>query len=126
MEGGEELKSRIAGVFAGQSDGKIPGDVLTQTDEFRDVLEKLLGQLKLAKVQVYKDPLGRKVTPGVIYVNAGYIMDSIILALHTASPSQDKPLGDLYDVPTATGKTPSEVFGLVSLATRRLQLIMAS
>ena len=99
---------------------------MTETDEFRDVLERLLGQLKLAKVQVYKDPLSGKVTPGVVYVNAGYIMDSIILALHTASPSQDKPLGDLYDVPTATGKTPSDVFGLVSLATRRLQLIMAS
>ena len=126
MKGGDELKSRVAGVYAGQSDGKTPGDVMTQTDEFRVVLEKLLGQLKLAKVQVFKDPLGRKVTPGVVYVNAAYIMDSIIFALHTASPSQDKPLGDLYDVPLATGNTPSDVFGLVSLATRRLQLILGS
>lgn len=99
---------------------------MTQTAEFRSVLERLLGQLKLAKVQVYKDPLGRKVTPGVVYVNAGYIMDSLIFALHTASASREKPLGDLYDVPAATGKTPSDVFGLVSLATRRLQLITAS
>ena len=59
-------------------------------------------------------------------MNAGYIMDSIVFALHTASPSRDEPLGDLYDVPAATGKTPSDVFGLVSLATRRLQLITGS
>ena len=32
----------------------------------------------------------------------------------------------LDDIPVATGKTPSDVFGLVSLATRRLQLIMGS
>ena len=126
LQGGEELKSQVAGVYAGQIDGKTPADVMTQTVEFRVALDQLLDRLKLAKVHIYVDPLGRDVTPGVVYVNAGYIMDRIIFALHTASDRQDKPLGDLYDVPAATGKTPSDVFGLVSLATRRLQLITAS
>ena len=126
LKGGEELRSQVQGLNAGQFDGKTPADVLTQTAEFRGTLEQLLDRLRLPKVETYEDPLGREVTPGVVFVNAGHIMDAVVSAFHSASNKPDESLGNLYDVPVAAGKTPSDVFGLVYLATRRLQLITAS
>ncbi len=126
LKGGEELRSQAEGLYSGQIDGKTPADVLTQAAEFRGTLEQLLDRLNLPKVEVYKDPLGRSVTPAVVFVNAGHIMDAVVSAFHSASNKPDTSLGDLYDVPVATGKTPSDVFRLAYLATRRLQLIAAS
>ncbi len=126
LRGGAELRSQVQGLSAGQYDGKTPADVLTQAAEFRGMLERLLDRLNLPKVEIYKDPLGRDVTPGVVFVNAGHIMDAVVSAFRSASNKPDESLGGLYDVPVATGKTPSDVFGLVYLATRRLQLIAAS
>jgi hypothetical protein len=125
LKGGEELGSQVQGVYAGQFDGMTPADVLTQAAEFRGTLDQVLDRLKLPKVEIYKDPLGRKVTPGVVFVNAGNIMDAVVAAFHSASNSPDSSLGDLYDVPVSTGKTPSDVYALVYLATTRLQVITA-
>ncbi len=126
LKGGEELKSQVKDLNAGRFYGKTPTDVLIQAAEFRDALERILDRLQLPKVEIYEDPLGRQVTPGVVFVNAGHIMDAVVSVVHSASDHHDEPLGALYDVPVATGKTPSDVFGLVYLATRRLQLIAAS
>ncbi len=126
LKGGEELRSQVQDLNVGRFDGKTPADVLTQAAEFRDTLEQILDRLRLPKVEIYEDPLGRKATPGVVFVNAGHIMDAVVSVIHNASDKHDEPLGALYDVPVATGKTPSDVFGLVYLATRRLQLITAS
>lgn len=126
LKGGGELRSRVQGLNAGQFDGKTPADVLAQAAEFRDTLERLLDRLQLPKVEIYKDPLGRQVTPGVVFVNAGHIMDAVVAAFYSASNKPDQSLGDLYDVPVTTGKTPSDVYALTYLATQRLQLIAAS
>lgn len=125
VSGGKGLRSQVEGLSAGQFDGKTPGEVLAQTVQYRNTLERLRNRLKLSKVPVYVDPLGRAVTPGVVFVNAGHIMDATVAAFFTASDKPDESFGDLYDVPVTTGKTPSDVFALVSLATRRLQLIAA-
>ncbi len=125
VSGGEGLKSQVQGLSAGQFDAMTPGDVLAQSVEYRNTLERLRDRLKLSKVPVYVDPLGRAVTPGVVFVNAGHIMDATVAALFTASDKPDKSFGDLYDVPVTSGKTPSDVFALVSLATSRLELIAA-
>lgn len=124
--GGKKLQFDVVEVYADLAFDMTPADVMTQTADFRVVLDMILDQLKLAKSQTYEDPLGRKVTPGVVYVNAGYLLDSTIFALHTTSDRQGKPLGDLYVVPTAADKTPNDVFELVSLATNRLRLILAA
>ncbi len=126
LKGGNELRSQVEGLSPGQFYNRTPGDVLTQTAEFRATLEKLRARLDLPKVRIYEDPLGREVTPGVVFVNAGHIMDATVFAYYTASDKPDEALGNFYDVPVVTGKTPSDVFGLVQLATRRLQLIAGS
>lgn len=100
-------------------------DVLTQTVEFRDTLERILDRLELPKVRTYADPLGRDVTPGVVFVNAGHIVDAVVAAFYSASNRPDRPFGDFYDVPVTTGKSPSDVYALAYLATTRLQIIAA-
>ena len=126
LKGGAELKARVEGLSATYFEGKTPADVLAQTAEYRATLEALRAQLNLPEVQIYKDPLGRTVTPGVVFVNSGYIMDATVRTYHTASDKPDVSLGGFYDVPVIAGKTPSDVFGLVHLATKRLQLITGS
>jgi len=126
-KGGRELKSRVEGLSAFEFEGKTPGDVLAQAKEYRATLDRLRVKFKLATVKTYKDPLGRAVTPGVVFVNAGHIMDATAHAFHATSKEPDTViLGGFYDVPVVTGKSPSHVFGLVELATRRLRLIAGS
>lgn len=125
-KGGRGLKSRVEGLTAFSFDGKTPGDVRARAAEYRAMLERLRAQLKLEKIKTYKDPLGRAVTPAVVFVNAGHIMDATVHAFHATSKEPDAVLGVFYDVPVVDGKSPSHVYGLVDLAAIRLQLIAGS
>lgn len=99
---------------------------MAQTEIFRAILENIREQFKLSEIKTYKDPLGRKITPAVVFLNAGNILDSLVETLYVSSKQSADALGRFYDVPYVAGKTPSDVFGLVHLATRRLQLIAGS
>ncbi len=125
-KGGKDLRSRIDGMSAGRFKGRNPGDVMAQTEIFRAILENIRGQLKLPEIKTYKDPLGRKITPAVVFLNAGHVLDSLVETLYISSKKSQDALGWFYDVPHVAGKTPSDVFGMVHLATRRLQLIAGS
>ncbi len=126
LAGGAALRAQIEGMAVADASGKNPGHVLAQTAAFRDLLEAMRNELKLAKVEVYKDPLGRAVTPAVVFVNAGFNMDALVEAYHVALNKPAAEHGKFYDVPVASGKTPSDVYALVELATRRLALIQGS
>lgn len=126
LKGGKDLRSQIDGMSAGQFKGRSPGDVMAQTEIFRAILENIRGQLKLTKIKTYKDPLGRKITPAVVFLNSGHVLDSLVETLYVSSKKSPDALGRFYDVPYVAGKTPSDVFAQVHLATRRLQLIAGS
>lgn len=126
LKGGKGLRFRVAGVSAGRFSGKNPGDVMAQTAEFGALLKTLRDQFKLAETKTYKDPLGRKVTPAVVFLNAGHMLDALVETFYISSNKSKKALGEFYDVPFVGGKTPSDVFRLVYLATIRLQLIAGS
>jgi hypothetical protein len=126
LVGGAALRAQVEGMTAADASGKNPGHVMAQTVAFRDLLEAIRGELKLAQVEVFKDPLGRAVTPAVVFVNAGFNMDAVVEAYHVALNKPDAKHGKFYDVPVASGKSPSDVFALVELASRRLRLIQGS
>ncbi len=125
-KGGASLRAQVESMAPLAVSGKKPGHVLAQSVQFRATLDAAGQAMKLAKVQIYKDPLGRTVTPGVVFVNAGYSLDRLVEAYFVALNKPDAQVGDFYDVPVAAGKSPSEVFALVELATRRLHLIEGS
>ncbi|MBT3533844.1 MAG: hypothetical protein HN478_08195 [Rhodospirillaceae bacterium] len=126
VTGGAELHAQVKTLSAHPAAGRTPGDVMVQTAEFRDLLEILRRRLKLAKIEIYKDPLGRAVTPGVVLANAGFNMDALVETYRAAAKKPEESLGHFYDVPVMNGKSPSDVYGLVELATRRLRLIQGS
>jgi len=83
--------------------------------------------LKLAKVEVFKDPLGRAVTPGLVFVNVGFNMDALVKAYHVALNNPGVQHGKFYNVPVVSGKSPSDVlYAMIELATRHLALIRGS
>ncbi|MDP6873509.1 MAG: hypothetical protein QF521_08275 [Alphaproteobacteria bacterium] len=125
-KGGASLRAQVENMAPLAVSGKKPGHVLAQSVQFRDALDATARTMKLAKVRIYKDPLGRTVTPGVVFVNAGYSLDTLVEVYFTVLNKSDAQVGDLYDVPVAAGKSPSDVFALVELATRRLRLIQGS
>lgn len=126
LKGGAGLRAQVEYLAAFDASGKKPGDVMVQTNEFRRLLEILRDQLKLAEIEIYKDPLGRAVTPAVVFVNAGFNMDALVEAYFTALNKPDAMVGEFYEVPVSSGKTPSDVYALAELATRRLRLIQGS
>jgi|APSaa5957512535_1039671.scaffolds.fasta_scaffold109352_1 hypothetical protein len=126
LKGGAALRAKVEGLTAVPVSGKKPGEVLRQGMQFKGVLEALRERQKLNNIDIYTDPLGRDVTPGVVYVNAGFGLDGIVECYHLALNDPDATHGKYYGVPAASGKTPSDVYALVELATRRLRLIEGS
>ena len=126
LKGGAALRSRVAGLTAANAAGKKPGDVMVQTVEFRGLLDAIRQQRKLAKIETYKDPLGRAITPAVVFVNAGFNLDALVEIYYATLNKPGANVGQYYEIPLATGKSPSDVYALVELATRRLRLIRGS
>lgn len=126
LKGGAALRSEVASMGAGDATGKKPGDVMAQSVKFSALLDAIRKQQKLAKIETYKDPLGRAVTPAVVFVNAGFNFDALVESYYSALQQPDTNVGHFYVVPVASGKSPSDVYALVELATRRLQLINGS
>ena len=54
---------------------------MAQTEIFRAILEDIRDQLKLSEINTYKDPLGRKITPAVVFLNSGHVLDALVETL---------------------------------------------
>ncbi len=118
-KGGEALKSQVSAMSPVVALGKKPGHVLAQGDIFRALLDANLE----SPTAIYKDPLGRDITPGVVYVNATNMLDGLFVNIVAEAKGNADGLGDIYINEAVEGKTPSDVYALVYLATRRMQLI---
>ncbi len=124
LVGGKELKAKVLKLSARGFTGKSPGNVMEQTERARALLDGLAVKYKLPKAARYSDPLGRAVTPAVVFLNAGNLLDTLVASYFVASKPTELGLGRLYAVPEFTGKKPNDVYGLVELATRRLEVIV--
>ncbi len=116
------LKTKMAGMAPESFSGKKPGDVLMRVGEFRQRLDLVAAKVGHPATEIFTDPSGAAVTPSVVYVNSGYVLDQLINCVITVD--QSIPVTPLYAAPTYSGKTPSDVFGLVDLAVRRMDLIL--
>ena len=124
--GGADLRAQVESLSVVDASGKKPGDVMVQSTTFRSVLEEIRAELKMDKIEVYKDPLGRAVTPGVVFVNAGFNMDGIVETFRAHAKKSDVDYGGFFEVSVFKGKSPSDVYALAELAVRRLRLIKGS
>lgn len=124
LVGGKELKAKVLKLSVSSFTGKSPGNVMEQTESARALLNRLAVKYKLPKAARYTDPLGRAVTPAVVFLNAGNLLDTLVESYFVASDKSELGLGRFYTVPEFTGKKPNDVYGLVELATRRLEVIV--
>ncbi|MBT8002492.1 MAG: hypothetical protein HN578_06215 [Rhodospirillales bacterium] len=123
VKGGSALKANVAALTAVPTTGKKPGHVLAQGAEFRAALDNGRAKYNLAPSKKYRDPKGRAVTPAVVFLNAGYMLDGLVRLIEAQPNVKDFHVGIIYVVPKFSGKSPSNVFALAELATRRMALI---
>lgn len=114
-----DLKAMTAKAFP----GKKPGDVLNQVVQFREKLDRLRARSKLKATPVYKDPQGGTVTPSVVFINSGRMLDSVVLLLNRYN--KDQLISGFYTRHDISGKKPSDAYSFVELANRRLDVISA-
>ena len=114
-----DLKTMTAKAFP----GKKPGDVLNQVVRFRGKLDLLRAKSNLKATPVYKDPQGGTVTPSVVFVNSGYVLDSVVLLLNRYD--KDQLISGFYTRHDISGKKPSDAYSQIELANRRLDTIIA-
>ncbi len=122
MTGSDDISKHLEGMTPSAVKNKTPGDVLGQVAVFRTKLDRIGISSGLKATQVYSDPKGGKVTPSVVFLNSGNVLDSLVLLLIR---TDDKQLvSGFYKRHEFSGKTPSNVFSLVELANRRMDALI--
>ena len=103
--------------------GKNPTDVLVHVRAYRAKLDRLRRRDGLAPTKRF-DSGNAAITPSIVYVNSGYVLNGQVeLLIRRTGPAQQ--ISGFYVGHDIGGKAPSDVFGLVDLAHRRLDLILA-
>jgi hypothetical protein len=102
--------------------GKTPGDVLNHASAFRSKLDQLRDKHALKTTPVYLDPEGGTVTPSVVFVNSGYMLDSVVLLLNRLDT--EHLISRYFSRNEFKGKKPSDVYSLVDLANRRMDALL--
>ncbi len=105
-------------------EGKNPGDVLERVAAFRDKLDRLRRTSGLSATRRYREDSGT-VTPSVVFLNSGYVLDSVVEWL-IESTGREQLVSPFYTRHDFSAKTPNDVFGLVDLANRRIDIILVN
>lgn len=118
---GEEGRDALEALTIGSFPGKKPADVLQQVAAFRTKLDSIGQKLGLKATTIYTDPDGGTVTPSVVFMNSGYVLDSIVLSV--IKRDGERLVSGFYTSYAINGKKPSDAFAMVELASRRLELL---
>ena len=113
----------------GKFSNKTPSNVLERVNQFRVQLKKLNADYRVSASALLDDRLpgllsidGGLVTPSLVYLHSGQALVEMawhILQLHDESIR----ISPFFTAGNYTEKSPSDVYGLVDLAVRRLAQI---
>ena len=118
----DALTETVAAMRPKSFAGKVPGDVLERARAVRDKLDSLRRDLGLKKTVLFDSNDGR-ITPSDVYLNSGHVLDGLVgWLIHGTGP--ELLASRFYVRHKFSSKTPSDVFGLVDLANRRLETIL--
>ena len=104
---------------------KTPGDVLKHAAIFRKNLDQLKKYRGLEPTTAILLEDNKKITPSVVFLNSGNILDSTVL-LVIKNTAETIPISRFYHTNDISGKSPSDVYQLVDLANRRIDWIVAN
>jgi len=120
----QQIADKLSSMTARTYSGKTPGDVLQKLSAFRkklDILNKKQGLSPTNKIEITD---GKKITPSVVFLNSGHVIDSAVNLIIKKS-DRDQLVSPFYKSLHLKGKSPSDVFGMVDLAERRIDIILA-
>ncbi len=110
--------------------GKTPGDVLVRVSQFNKKFHKLVnrtdhsgGELLLAHEVLFQSRGDVSVvTPSTVYLQSAHLLVEIVTEAANKL-GDDVLVSSFFEKQKYIDKTPSDVFGLVDLAARRLDLL---
>lgn len=108
-----------------QFKGKHPVDVLEQVKKFDGKLFIILpDESPRPEWKAYGKSDGADVTPTIVFQESGHVLGDVVIWLTDIS-DRNQLVSQFFTSLKFTEKTPSDVFGLVDLAQRRLDRILA-
>ena len=122
--GGQNLDDSLTSTKPDRFENKKPADVLARAIEFRAKLDRLLAEHGMAPTKRYPRGAGRG-TPSVGFLNSGLLLDAVVGWI-IANTTKQQQVSPFYAHHAFSGKTPSDVFGMVDLANRRIDRILAT
>ena len=102
---------------------KAPAHVLENVHDFRRKLDRLRAEAGLGATKVYGNGNG-VIEPSVVFLNSGHVLSAMVDWLSRID-GQRCDESHFFRRRKVAGKTPSDVFGLVDLAHRRIDRILA-
>jgi len=121
LSGKEGLVGTLEAEKPSSFSGKSTSDVLAKAVEFHQKLKQLIASGDGAPAKNLLEAGGAKVTPGMVYLNSGLVLDSLVM--HVYDMNNDQLIGGFYATSDNSGKSPSDVFSLADLAGRRIDLL---
>ncbi len=103
---------------------KAPADSLKRAVEFRNKLDLLRAKNDLEPTDVFVDPSGEEVIPAEVFANSEHVLDSLLDFIVVVFSKDELLIGEYYKDHGLSGKKPSDVFGLVDLANRRIDQLL--
>lgn len=116
------IRDRVKSIETKLFSGKESSDVLKKIADFHDKLN-LLRTRNNPKENHPLVPVGGRPTPSDVFIRSGHVLDELAEWLITKT-SPDTLITPFYESRDFSGKTFSDVYGLVDLADRRLTLIL--
>ena len=123
LSGDTRWGKSLAALTPNKFRSKTPTDVLVHVRRYRAKLDRLRRRDGLAPTKRF-DSGHTTITLSIVYVNSGYVLNGQVeLLIRRTGPAQQ--ISGFYVSHDIGGKASSDVFGLVDLAHRRLDLILA-
>lgn len=102
--------------------GKNPADVLEQLIVYRAKLNRLLRAQNLPDTK-QETADGDAITPSDVYLNSGHVLNAQVRWM-IVQTGPEQAISQFYTQQYFSGKTPSDVFALVEIANRRMDLML--
>jgi hypothetical protein len=118
---GPEGRTALEAMTAKNFPGKSPRDVQDKVVEFRTKLDTIVTSMGLDPTTTYADPHGGDVTPSVVFMNSGYVLDSMVRAI--IGLDGQRLVSGFYTRHDLSGLSPGDAYAQVDLANRRLDVI---
>jgi hypothetical protein len=122
-----DSSGKLAAVLRAQKliafSGKTAADVLGHVVRFRAKLDQLRAARGLGGTGVFKDPEGGAVTPSVVFMNSGLVLDSLVITLNRID--KDHLISGFYKRHDIRGKKHNHAYAMVDLANRRMDRLLA-